>query len=74
VHVHRVTNRWGYVQGATPEKTMRELQRLLPREHWVSINRLLVPFGKHVCTGLRPRCSACPVRAFCRQIGVVDPR
>ncbi|HYD01105.1 MAG TPA: endonuclease III [Phycisphaerales bacterium] len=74
IHVHRVTNRWGYVRAATPEKTMNELHRLLPREHWVSINRLLVPFGKHICTGLRPRCSVCPVRAYCRQVGVVNPR
>jgi endonuclease-3 len=74
VHVHRVTNRWGYVRAATPEKTMAELQRVLPRDHWVSINRLLVPFGKHVCTGSRPRCSSCPVRAYCKQVGVVDPR
>jgi endonuclease-3 len=74
IHVHRVTNRWGYVQAATPEKTMAELQRTLPREHWVSINRLLVPFGKHICTGSRPRCSICPVRAYCRQVGVTDPR
>ncbi|HZW07135.1 MAG TPA: endonuclease III [Phycisphaerales bacterium] len=74
VLVHRVTNRWGYVRAATPERTMVALHGLLPRKHWVAINRLLVPFGKHICTGLRPRCSVCPVRAYCRQVGVVDPR
>jgi endonuclease-3 len=70
IHVHRVTNRWGYVAAPTPEKTMLELEGKLPREHWVEINRLLVPFGKHVCTGQLPRCSTCPVLAMCRQVGV----
>lgn len=70
IHVHRVTNRWGYVAAATPEKTMLALENVLPREYWVEINRLLVPFGKHICTGQLPRCSICPVVEMCRQIGV----
>jgi endonuclease-3 len=74
VHVHRVTNRWGYVTARTPEKTMTALEEVLPRAYWVEINRLLVPFGKHVCTGVRPRCSTCPVLAYCRQVGVIDHR
>ena len=70
VHVHRVTNRWGYVQAATPEKTMATLEVKLPRRYWVEINRLLVPFGKHICTGQRPHCSTCPVLDMCQQVGV----
>jgi endonuclease III len=70
VHVHRVTNRWGYVREPTPEKTMAALEEKLPRAYWVEINRLLVPFGKHVCTGRLPRCSTCPVLDMCRQVGV----
>ena len=70
VHVHRVTNRWGYVDAPTPEKTMIELENKLPRAHWIEINRLLVPFGKHICTGTLPRCSSCPVLDMCRQVGV----
>ncbi|MBP6016247.1 MAG: endonuclease III [Candidatus Promineofilum sp.] len=70
IHVHRVTNRWGYVDAATPEKTMVELEKKLPRAHWIEINRLLVPFGKHICTGALPRCSTCPVLDMCRQVGV----
>lgn len=70
VHVHRVTNRWGYVREKTPEKTMEALEAELPPRYWVEINRLLVPFGKHVCTGVRPRCSTCPVLDMCRQVGV----
>jgi endonuclease III len=74
VHVHRVTNRWGYVQAATPEKTMLALEAKLPQRYWVEINRLLVPFGKHVCTGKLPRCSTCPVLDMCRQVGVTAHR
>ncbi len=74
IHVHRVTNRWGYVQARTPEQTLAALEARLPRPYWVEINRLLVPFGKHVCTGTRPRCSTCPVLSQCRQVGVRDPR
>ena len=74
VHVHRVTNRWGYVEARTPEKTLAALERVLPRRWWVDINRLLVPFGKHVCTGVRPRCSTCPVLDMCRRVGVTSHR
>jgi endonuclease III len=74
IHVHRVTNRWGYVQTRTPEQTMAALEGRLPREYWVEINRLLVPFGKHICTGNRPHCSTCPVLEMCRQVGVTTHR
>jgi len=74
IHVHRVTNRWGYVKASTPEKTMTALEAKLPREHWIDINRLLVPFGKHICTGERPHCSTCPVLDKCQQVGVQDQR
>jgi endonuclease-3 len=74
IHVHRVTNRWGYVQAPTPEKTMAALEKRLPKRYWVEINALLVPFGKHVCTGVRPKCSTCPLLDMCQQVGVVAPR
>lgn len=70
VHVHRVTNRWGYVQTTAPEATSQALEEKLPQKYWVEINRLLVPFGKHICTGRLPRCSTCPVLEYCRQVGV----
>ena len=74
IHVHRVTNRWGYVRTRTPEQTSVALEGKLPRRHRVEINRLLVPFGKHICTGALPRCSECPVLEFCRQVGVEKHR
>ena len=74
IHVHRVTNRWGYVRARTPEQTMLALDAVLPRDYRVEINRLLVPFGKHVCTGALPKCSTCPVLEFCQQQGVHSHR
>jgi endonuclease-3 len=74
IHVHRVTNRWGYIEAKTPEKSLVALEAKLPREHWIDINRLLVPFGKHVCTGNLPKCSTCPVLEMCQQVGVEKHR
>lgn len=74
IHVHRVTNRWGYVAAPAPEQTMLELEKVLPQAHRIEINRLLVPFGKHICTGRMPRCSNCPVLDMCRQVGVTSHR
>ncbi|HEY0527298.1 MAG TPA: endonuclease III [Gemmatimonadaceae bacterium] len=74
VHVDRVTNRWGYVRTTSPEGTREALEKRLPRKYWVEINRLLVPFGKHICTGRLPKCSACPVLEYCRQVGVTAHR
>ena len=70
IHVHRVTNRWGYVRGNIPEQTRAALEQKLPRKYWVEINKLLVPFGKFVCTGNLPKCSTCPLLEYCRQVGV----
>ena len=74
IHVHRITNRWGYVATNTPEQTTVVLTTNLPPKYAVEINRLLVPFGKHICTGSLPRCSTCPVLDMCRQVGVEKHR
>lgn len=74
VHVWRITNRWGYIAAPTPQQAMFALERKLPKRYWVEINRLLVPFGKHVCTGRLPKCSTCPVLDMCRQVGVTEHR
>jgi endonuclease-3 len=74
IHVHRVANRWGVVSANTPERTMEQLQEILPRSYWLEINKLLVPFGKHVCRVI-PRCPHCPLLSMCRQVEVnkIDP-
>ncbi|MBK1661068.1 endonuclease III domain-containing protein [Paracraurococcus ruber] len=74
IHVHRIANRWGYVATSTPERTMQALLARLPERYWVEINERLVPFGKFVCTGDRPRCSGCALLRQCRQVGVTGHR
>ncbi|RYG48098.1 endonuclease III [bacterium] len=74
IHVHRITNRWGYVAASTPEATLARLEAILPEKYRIEINALLVPFGKHVCTGRAPLCSVCPVLDMCQQVGVTTHR
>ena len=74
IHVHRIVNRWGYVAAATPERTMQGLAAILPERYWIEINERLVPFGKFICTGERPRCGSCALLRQCRQVGVTSPR
>ncbi|APW58868.1 endonuclease III domain-containing protein [Paludisphaera borealis] len=74
VHVHRVTNRWGYVATRTPEQTMKALEAKLPERYWIEINERLVPFGKFVCTAAAPKCSTCLLLSMCRQVGVARRR
>jgi len=74
IHVHRITNRWGIIIAKTPEQSTLALEKVLPPERWVELNELLVPFGKHICTGTLPKCSTCPVLEMCRQVGVTKHR
>ena len=62
-HVHRISNRFGWVATKTPDQTELALEAILPRHHWIEINELLVGYGQKVCTPLSPRCSECPFAA-----------
>jgi endonuclease III len=73
-HVHRISNRLGYVRTRTPEETEMALRERLPRRYWIGYNDLLVAFGQNVCAPIRPRCSTCPVSALCRRVGVTSAR
>ena len=69
-HVHRISNRLGWVRTRNPLETERALQAILPRRYWIPVNGLLVAFGQRTCTPQSPWCSRCPIRAYCRRIGV----
>ena len=73
-HVHRISNRWGYVKTKTPEKTEFALRDKLPKPYWIEYNDLLVSFGQHLCRPISPLCSQCPVAKYCRRIGVTARR
>ena len=73
-HVHRIPNRWGYVQTKTPEQTEMALRKKLPRRYWLIINDLLVAYGQNVCKPISPYCSQCKLQTFCDRIGVERSR
>lgn len=74
VHVHRITNRWGYLQTRSPHDTEMALRRLLPRRYWKEINDLLVTFGQTICRPVSPWCSRCQVATQCARVGVRSSR
>ncbi len=69
-HVHRISNRWGYVKTTTPEKTEFALRDKLPKKYWIEFNDLLVSFGQHLCRPISPVCSQCPIAKYCNRVGV----
>jgi endonuclease III len=73
-HVHRISNRWGYVRTTTPEKTEFALRAKLPKQYWIEYNDLLVSFGQHLCRPISPMCSQCPLAKYCDQIDVTIRR
>ncbi len=73
-HVHRISNRTGWVEAKTPAKTEIALEKILPRRYWIAINEYLVGFGQNTCTPISPKCSLCPVYENCRRIGVESSR
>jgi endonuclease-3 len=73
-HVHRITNRWGYVSTRTPYQTELRLRKILPRRYWIPINDLLVTFGQNVCTPVSPFCSKCRLFKYCGRVGVKRSR
>ena len=73
-HVHRISNRLGYVKTKNPEETEMALREKLPRRYWIGYNDLLVSFGQNICAPISPRCSLCPVTTLCPRIGVTTRR
>ena len=73
-HVHRISNRWGYVKTKDPFTTEMALRKKLPREYWIEYNPTLVALGQYLCKPTSPMCSACPVAQFCKRVGVQRSR
>jgi len=73
-HVHRISNRWGYIKTKTPEESEMALRKKLPRRYWKIYNDLLVTFGQNLCKPISPLCSQCNLTKFCNRIGVKKSR
>jgi len=74
IHVHRISNRWGYIKTATPEKSEIALRNKLPKRYWIMFNDLLVPFGQNLCQPVSPWCSRCKIAKYCERAGVKRSR
>lgn len=74
IHVHRISNRLGYVRTRTPDETETALRAKLPPRYWLEFNDLLVPYGQHLCRPVSPWCSRCALRPACRRVGVTRSR
>lgn len=73
-HVHRISNRWGYIQTKLPDETEMVLRKKLPRKHWKTYNDYLVAFGQNLCVPISPWCSRCMIKQYCLQVGVTKSR
>ena len=73
-HVHRISNRLGYVRTRTPEKTEMALRRKLPARYWIVFNDLLVAYGQNLCKPISPHCSTCRIAVYCKRVGVKKSR
>ncbi len=73
-HVHRISNRLGYVKTKMPDETEMVLREMLPKKHWIKYNDLLVMWGQNICAPISPWCSTCRVSNFCKKIGVMKRR
>jgi endonuclease-3 len=74
IHVHRISNRLGYVSTRTPEETEMVLREKLHRRYWLVLNDLLVTFGQNLCKPVSPHCSMCAIRKYCDRVGVERSR
>jgi endonuclease III len=72
VHVHRICNRWGYINTKTPYETEMALREILPEKYWLNFNSYVVAFGQNLCTPRKPKCHQCPIYNQCARIGVKD--
>ncbi|MBI2130052.1 endonuclease III [Candidatus Woesearchaeota archaeon] len=73
-HVHQISNRLGWVNAKTPEKTQIELEKIIPKKYWYDLNELFVQFGQNICVPVSPFCSKCLISRYCPRIGVKRSR
>ena len=73
-HVHRISNRLGWIKTGTAQETERALEKIIPRKLWIDLNTILVTFGQNLCVPVSPFCSICNVNNVCKKVGVVKSR
>ncbi len=74
IHCHRIPNRMGWIKTNTPEKTEIELMKILPKKFWKEFNSAFVQFGRETCLPVSPKCSICPIKKYCKRVGISRSR
>lgn len=74
IHVHRISNRLGWITTKSPEDSEEALKKIIPKNYWIELNTILVTFGQNLCLPVSPFCSKCPVYQFCKRKGVIKSR
>ncbi len=74
IHVHRISNRMGWIATKTPEESEVALEKIMPRHFWIPLNELLVTYGQQICRPVSPLCSKCGVYDYCQRVGVERSR
>ena len=74
IHVHRISNRCGWLSSKTPDETEMILRKILPKRYWKGLNALLVLYGQNLCRPVSPFCSRCVIKAHCKRVGVEKSR
>lgn len=70
IHVHRISNRLGYVKTKTPFETEMTLRKQLPEKYWINYNKYLVSFGQNTCKPINPKCEICPIEKYCNKVNI----
>ena len=73
-HVHRISNRLGWVKTKDPYQTEEDLEKIIPKREWIDLNTNLVTFGQNICVPVSPHCSRCYTKKFCKKINVTRSR
>ena len=73
-HCHKIPNRLGWIKTKTPEETEKKLRKILPLKYWDDFNHLFVKFGQTICVPVSPFCSKCPIKKYCKRIGINQSR
>ncbi len=74
VHVHRISNRFGYIKTKTPYESEMALRKKMPVKYWETYNSMIVAFGQNLCKPISPFCSKCPVKKYCNRVGITTSR
>jgi endonuclease-3 len=64
-HVQRISNRLDLTKNSDPVKIEQDLQKIIPRDHWIQFSHQVIHFGRGICVARSPKCAECPLEHLC---------